>query len=217
MKPTQRLGEILNKAVKIIGPECNGKLEFAVYEFLRRYAPMICADVVLIPEGKEPSVLLAKRDNSAGAPWEWWIFGGRVYKKMDYRKTIQEKSRSEIGLDINVSFKDLIGLGRTYLPPDKQEKTKRDYAIATPNVCFAKQIPWTAEVKKKLKPADGHYLWKRFTAINPRWNPYVVHAIAYAWYHIYGKKGISRLSKETRKVLKDTSHFIPLHYAPIKF
>lgn len=217
MKSLQDIAEILYRAVGIIGPERNGPIEFVLYEFLRRYGPMACADVVLVPEDREPSALLAKRDNKAVAPKTWWIFGGRIDKKLDYIGTAQEKIQSEIGLDVSISLDDLIGLGKTYFPPDKQEEKKRDYDVSTQNICFAKQIPWTAKVQKKLKPADGHLLWRRFTTIDPKWHPYIVHTVAHAWHRFYGKDGLIGLDKETRKVLRDKSSFIPLRYSPLEF
>ena len=213
------IARILDEAVAIIGPQRNKGLEGPLYSFMRRYGPMFCADVVLVPENFNPSVILAKRNNKGVAPGQYWIFGGRVDKGLDYVKVAETKTKGEIGLDVPLSQSDIIGFGRTYFSPDLNEERQRNHDIATPNICFAKQIPITKEAYDKIHPADGHeQVWNVFEQIESSWHPYIIHAVATAWNRFYPHASWkSSVSEPVRKVLADKSHFAPLRYENIGF
>ena len=203
---------LLESAVAVIGSNLDGNLPGPLYNFNRRYNPTFCTDVVLVPEGNVPSVILAQRNTKVVAPGHWWIFGGRVNKELDYFATAQTKVKSEIGLEVNVGATDVIGLGRTYFPPDAQEEKLRDHNISTPNLCFAKVVPLTDQAQEKITTADGHEgNWKVFTSIDPTWHPYIVNAVAYAWQRLHGVPA-RESAGDARGVIADPQFFIPLRY-----
>lgn len=207
----QIAASLLETAVGIIGPELNGNIPGPLYNFTRRYNPMFCTDVVLVPQGNTPSVILARRNNKAVAPGQYWIFGGRVDKGLDYFDVARTKVRNEIGIDMNVDARDIIGLGRTYFPPDTKEVTIRDHDISTPNLCLAKQIPITTQADLKINPEAGHDpIWRVFTSIDPTWHPYIINAVAYAWQHLHGVPA-RESAGDARGVIADPQYFIPLH------
>src|SRR3990167_3915467 len=99
----EEMSDSLRKAVSIIGSQRNEGLEPPLYEFLRRYGPMPCTDIVLIPQAEEPSVILAQRVKNAVGPGLQWIFGGRVGKTMNYEEVARNKLKSEIGIEVEIS------------------------------------------------------------------------------------------------------------------
>ena len=213
MNKEVKIAKALNEAVRVIGSERNGNLEHALYEFVRRYNPMLCVDVVLVPEDEKPSVIMARRGNKAVAPGQWWVFGGRIDKELDYFSVARAKVKSEIGLDVDMHARDIIGLGRTYFPPDAKEIVLRNYDISTPNICLAKQVPITEQARAKIQPADGHEpVWKIFNGIDEDWHPYVINAVAYAWKRIYGIRAEDSVPASRRDLLANQKNFIPLCY-----
>ena len=219
MTEIQEIKNILDEAVSIIGPEREGNLKAPLYEFLRRYGPMPCTDVVIVPEDERLSVILAQRDNKTVAPGAWWMFGGRYGKKMDIETIAAQKTNKEIGLEVDVSMEELIGFGRTYFPPDTKEEKMRDYSIATPNLCFAKRVPITEFVQQKLQPADGNIKWDRFNNLDENWHPYVIGAVASAWDFFYGDDWAKelRLEDKVKKVLnEDRYSFTPYRFKKLK-
>lgn len=209
------LEESLKHIVQGFGPELNGPVPQPIYDLLRRYGPMACVDVVIVPEESRPSIVLAKRNNKAVAPNQWWIFGGRVDKSLKYENTAAQKVRREIGLDVEVSDNDLIGVGRTYFAPDVEEAVLRDHDVSTLNLCFAKRVS-SAVLESRLKPADGHKdEWKQFFEIDSLWHPYLVHAVANAWDLLYPteSKWRSDLTSEVKRILStDKYSFTPLRH-----
>jgi hypothetical protein len=213
----EEIRKALDGAVSLIGPNQDGNVRPPIYEFLRRYGPMRCVDVVLVPEGDSPGVILAKRNNKGVAPNQLWIFGGRVDKILNYVRVAEQKVKSEIGLDVLLSPADIIGEGRTIFPPNELEATLRDYTISTPNLCLAKQVPLTSMVQQKIKPADGHEpIWTIAERLDAGWHPYIVHAVANAWRRFYGMDWAKETSDDVRRILRDESHFIPLRYEPLE-
>ncbi|MEK6889294.1 MAG: NUDIX domain-containing protein [Nanoarchaeota archaeon] len=207
--------KILNEVIKEIGLERNGDLEKPLYDFVRRYGPMICVDVVLIPEGKEPRVILAKRGRQAVAPGEWWIFGGRVDKKVNYLDCAKAKVQKECGLEVEIKFEDIIGIGSTYFKKGNVGEEKlRDYDVATANLCFGKVIELNDKMKEKLNPRDGYDdEWEVFDRIDPSWHPYIINAVFNIWVKIFGKdKVLKDLDKRVRKILEQDKSFISLSY-----
>lgn len=204
----------IQAAVEAIGPNHDEWLPCVeLYNLLRRYSPMMCVDVAIVPKGKQPSVILAKRTNEAVAPNEWWVFGGRVDKKLRYLEVAHKKTKSEIGINTKLGLEDVIGLGGVIFPPDAREKELRDYTISTPALCFAKQIP----LPKRVIAGDGNTEWKVFTELDTTWHPYVQNVVAYAWNTFYGTEWANNLSKSTRKTLRNTDLFTPLRYEPSPF
>ena len=210
----KKIRHILDKAISIIGQQRNENLETPLYEFLRRYGPMPCTDIVLVPKDKKPSVILARRGNNAVAPDSWFIFGGRVDKKMNYEETASSKVKTEIGIEIRLEAEDIIGFGRTYFKPDNNEIPIRNYDIGTSALVFAKQISLNKKTIGKIKPSDGHNEWSIFRDIESNWHPYVISTVASAWKRFYGSEALVSLDKKSRAIIKDSYHFIPLRFEP---
>lgn len=208
----EKLESILSQATQLVGPDIAGNLPLPLYNFMRRYGPMLCVDVALVPEGDKPSVLLVKRTYNAVAPGEYFIVGGRVDKRMEIVAIATEKIQKEIGIKANVNIDDLIGIGFPRFLPNHKETTLRDYEVYTPALCYAYQIPQADLDTSKLKAGDGNTDWKVFTEIDPLWNLYVVHAIASAWDRFFGKKWRESVDIEVKKKLDDRSAFIPLKH-----
>ncbi|MEK6899454.1 MAG: hypothetical protein AABW79_05145 [Nanoarchaeota archaeon] len=204
-----KIKEKLEEAIKLIGPERDNWLERPIYDFLHRYGPMLCIDVVLIPLEDKPSVILGKRNNQGVAPGEWWIFGGRADKSVNYQKIAKEKVKKEIGIDINIVQEDFLGFATIVFKPNNKEDNLRNYNVSTPNLCFAKQIKID---EKSINASDGHSTWKKFHSIDESWPPYVIHAVASAWKRFYPKEWNKNLSPKVKKILSDNSIFIHLNY-----
>jgi len=212
----EEIAKVLRTATDAIGPELNGSLPSSLYEFCRRYCPTLCVDVVLVPEGDKPSVILAKRGLNAVAPGQEWIFGGRVDKGLDYVRVGETKTESEIGLKVALSPKDVIGFGTTIFPPDSKETNVRDYTVSTGNLCFATAVPLTDRVREKVHPADGHDpAWRVATLIGRDLHPYVLNAVANAWEKMYGLDWKNHVTDEAAAIIGNPRDFIPLRYHPI--
>lgn len=204
-----KIKDKLDEAIKLIGPERDNWLERPLYDFLHRYGSMLCIDVVIVPQDDKPSVILGKRNNQGVAPGEWWIFGGRADKAVNYQKVAKEKVKKEIGVDIDISPEDFLGFATVVFPPNKKEDNKRDYNVSTPNLCFTKQIKIN---EKSINASDGHSTWKKFHSIDESWPPYVIHAVASAWRRFYPKEWNKNLSPNVKKILSQSKHFMPLNY-----
>jgi len=210
MTDNESLESALKPAVEALGAEINGNVPKPLYDFLRRYGPMACVDVALVPEGKTPSILLAKRGMSAVAPGAYYLIGGRIDKSVDVLGTIRKKIRSEIGIDAGISWKDLIGLSMQSWLPDQAEIPVRDYSSAVIAPCFA--IRASQEQIQKASAGDGHTDWKVFTGIDPNWHAHVRLAAAYAWDRFYGRNWRENASPEVRDALAESPVLIPLRY-----
>jgi hypothetical protein len=206
------LEKLLKPATDAFGAELSENIPPPLYNFVRRYTPMLCTDAVVLPEGPQPSVLLLKRGVNAVAPGQYYILGGRVSKNSDVLGTIQDKVRKESGLALNFTWDDLIGSGFPRFPPDANEASPRDYTVVTPTFCFTKQIPLD---KSKINPADGHSGWRVFTSIDldHMKDPYVFHAVARAWDRFYGTSWRAGMTEDVSKRLNETKNFfIPTKY-----
>jgi len=210
----KKLKKELDDAIGILGAEIIGKVPKPLYYFLRRYSPMLCVDVVLIPKDEKPSVLLVKRGNEAVASNQYYMVGGRIGKDGKILNTIHNKLRTEINLDYKIKLNEIIGLGLPSFPPDRNKRgVKRDYSVFTPAVCFIHRIPDKTYLEK-LKPNDGNVSWKIFNKLYPNWDEYVIHAVAKAWDYYYEKSWRKTLSKRLKIILSDYTEFIPLEFDP---
>ena len=216
MTSIEEIARTLQAVTPMVGPESMAGTIPPIYEFLRRHGPMLCTDIVFVPESSSPSVLLAKRNNEAVAPGDWWMFGGRVDKGCDYMATARGKARSEIGLDVEVSPRDIIGFGTTIFAPNTLEETVRDYTVATAQLCLARQVPLTEQAMAKLKPADGHEAaWRTFepSELDASMHPYVLNAAVHAMNRFYGKPRVAKeIKPEVSSILGNPRDFIPLSY-----
>jgi hypothetical protein len=201
----------LNEVVDLIGPELDYDVPKSVYDFLRRYGPMFCVDLVIIPEDK-PSTLLLMRNNSSVVPNNYYFVGGRVNKQGNIIEIIKDKLVKELNLKVNIEMKDILGFGFPSFFPNSEEEVKRDYTVFTPAICFVCKLNSFDKVKDSIEAGDGNDSWKTFYEIDPNWDQYLKNAIAFAWDRHFGKEWRENLDKEIKENLDDFSSFIPLKF-----
>lgn len=207
-----KIKELLDHAIKKLKPEYKGRVPESVYHFLRRYSPMLCADIVLVPRGKKPSVILFKRDRGSVAPDTYSVTGGRLMKQKNIFASIKLRLKEETGLTIPVSHKDIIGLGLPSYTPNQKEKIQRDYTVFTPTFLFLARISSTQV--SKINTGSGNLGWRKFRSIEQTWDYYAIHAVARAWDVCYGKAWRKNIDKKFLRMLDDYTELIPVRFDP---
>ena len=85
----------------------NNWLSIGDFEQIVKNAPLFALDLVVLNDQNE--VLVGRRINAPAKGW-WFVLGGRVFKNETLSEAFKRISRDELGVSLNFSQAQLLGL-----------------------------------------------------------------------------------------------------------
>lgn len=149
----------------------NSPIPRDLYRRIHKLLPLVCTDAVVVDRsGKQ--FLFVRRKNKP-QKGDWWFPGGRIFKNEKLREAVLRKVKQEAGLPAKI--KKELGTYE-FFSRTGYFKDTNTHMIA---VVFLVEVNASKKVILDWQSSDS----KWFTAINPRWHPYLKKYLKQAGFH----------------------------------